>query len=100
MSSSWRSKVSKLSVSFVTLASVMVSREAFASVEPDEREDAYKAPPSEVVSKDRPNDGNGEEKEWEDPDHVRVGALLGLGFPRPMALELSLIHISEPTRPY
>jgi len=88
MSSSWRSKVSKLSVSFVALASMAVSREALASVEPvDEREDAYKAPPSEVVSKDRPNDGTGEEKEWEDPDHVRVGALLGLGFPRPMALE-------------
>ena len=36
---------------------------------------------------DRPK-GEEREREWEDKDHVRVGALLGLGYPRPVALEV------------
>ena len=88
MSSSRRLKVSKLVLSVVSLAAMGVSREALASVEPvDERGSPYNPPPSEVVSQDRPNAREGEDKEWEDHDHVRVGALLGLGFPRPLALE-------------
>lgn len=63
--------------------------EAHAAIESTDEPSprAYRDVQTEAVRADRPSAEATERRTWEDHDHVRVGALLGLGFPRPFALQ-------------
>lgn len=85
------SKVVSL-VSVLVVLGMSFTRRASAHVEPE-------GPPPgggvTVVPPPRATTEEGaHEEEWEDQDHVRVGALLGLGFPRPFSLE-ALVKIER-----
>ena len=78
----------RLSVMSFVLALLTVSREAGAAsdakAEPPEEPSILLAPPAE---KDRSDEPDASEHAWEDQDHLRAGLLLGVGFPRPLAIQ-------------
>jgi len=69
---------------------VAFERAASASIDPAEPPPPAEARPAE---EDKPKEAD-HEHEWEDHDHLRIGALAGVGFPRPLSLQ-ALVKIER-----
>ncbi len=78
-----------LTIALLALTLVLASRQAHAyEPTPSGYPGSEPLPGEYPGSPDRAGaDRPAAPKDWEDKDHVRVGALLGLGFPRPLSIQ-------------